>query len=64
MEYTNSRIRELIDEYIHSLRDRQVLYMRLIDGLTFDEIAAKLYMSDRQVKRIVYKLQQELFRHL
>lgn len=64
MEYTNSQIRALIEEHIHSIRDRQVLCMRLIDGLTFDEIAAKLYLSDRQVKRIVYKLQEELFRHL
>ena len=32
MEYSNSQIRDLIAEYVHSLRDRQVLCRRLIDG--------------------------------
>lgn len=64
MEYTNSRIRELIAEYIHSQRDRELLCDRLIDGLTFEKLAEKHDMSDRQVRRIVYKLQEQLFKHL
>ena len=63
-EYTNSKIRELIAEHIHSLRDREILADRLIDGLTFERLAEKHDMSDRQVRRIVYKLQEQLFRHL
>ena len=35
MEYTNSRIREIIGEWIHSERDRRLLERRLIDGVTF-----------------------------
>lgn len=66
VEYTNSKIRELIAEYIHSDRDRLILALRLIDGWTFEKIAAhpQVDMSDKQIKRIVYKLQEELFRHL
>ena len=64
MEYSNSRIREIIAEYIHSERDRRLLERRLIDGVTFEKLAEELDMSDRQVRRIVYKLQQELFKHL
>ena len=66
VEYTNSRIRELIAEYIHSDRDRLILALRLIDGWTFEKIAShpQVDMSDKQIKRIVYKLQEELFRHL
>lgn len=64
MEYTNSRIRELIAEHIHSQRDREILCDRLIDGLTFERLGEKHDMSDRQIKRIVYKLQERLFKHI
>jgi len=64
MEYTNSRIRELIAEYIHSERDRAILERRLVDGITFDRLADEFDMSPRQMKSIVYKLQEDLFKHL
>ena len=64
IEYTNSQIRELIAEYIHSQRDREILSDRLIDGMTFERLAEKHDMSDRQVRRIVYKLQEQLFKNL
>lgn len=64
MEYTNSRIKELIAEIVHRQRDRDILSSRLVDGLTFEELAEKYQMSDRQIKRIVYKLQEQLFKHL
>ncbi len=64
MEYTNSRIRELIAEYIHSQRDRAILERRLVDGITFERLADEFDMSVRQMKAIVYKLQEELFKHL
>lgn len=62
--YTNSQIRALIDEWIHSDRDRQILSLRLINGFTFERIAELVDMSDKQVKRIVYRLQEQLFEHL
>lgn len=64
MEYTNSRIRELIAEHIHSERDRSILIRRLVDGITFERLAEEFDMSDKQIKRIVYKLQEQLFKHL
>ena len=64
MNYTNSQMRMLIEEYIHSERDRRILSRRLIDGITFERLAEEFDMSDKQVKRIVYKLQEQLFRHL
>lgn len=63
-EYTNSQIKELIDEYIHSDRDRQMLKSRLVDGLTFEQLAEKYDLSVRQVKRIVYKRQDAVFKYL
>jgi DNA-directed RNA polymerase specialized sigma24 family protein len=64
MEYTNSQIRNLIAEHIHSERDRQILERRLIDGITYERLAEEFDMSVRQMKNITYKAQEKLFRHL
>ena len=54
-DYSNSRIAYLIDEYIHSERDRKILKRRLIDGICYEPLAEEFDMSVSQVKRIVYK---------
>lgn len=64
MEYTNSQIRELIGEYIHSERDRRILERRLIDGVTFERLAEEFELSVRNTKTIVYKGQEKIFRHI
>lgn len=64
IEYTNSCISALIDEYIHSERDRKLLKRRLIDGICYEPLAEEFDLSDRQVRRIVYRLQEQLFKHL
>ena len=64
MEYTNSRIRELIAEYIHLARDRIILEKRLIDGLTYERIAEDMDMSPRQIKNIIYREEKLLFSKL
>ena len=61
MEYTNSRIREIIAEYIHSERDRRILERRLIDGITFERLAEEYELSVSQVKRIVWKGSEIIF---
>ena len=61
---TNSEIDRLISEYIHSQRDREVLHLRLVDGLTYEKIADKMDMSVRQIKNIVYRAEVKLFKHL
>lgn len=63
-EYTNSQIRLLIDEYIHSERDRAILKRRLIDGVCFEPLAEEFDISVRHCKSLVYKGQETLFRHL
>ena len=64
MEYTNSRIKELIGEYIHSERDRAILSRRLVDGLTYERIAEEFDLSVVQTKRIIYKAEETLFKHI
>ena len=63
-EYTNSQIRELIGEYIHSQRDREILCRRLIDGMCYELLAEEFQMSVRQIKTIVYKNEKRLFAHV
>ena len=64
MEYTNSQIKALICEHIHSARDRKILYRRLVDGITYERLAEEFQLSVREVKKIVYKREEILFRHL
>lgn len=64
MEYTNSEMQRLIDEYIHSDRDRRILKRRLIDGIHFEPLAEEFDISTRNCKNIVYRCQAQLFKHL
>lgn len=54
-DYTNSEMRELIDEHIHSARDRLILKLCYIDGLTHEQIAAHkdVDLSSRRVSTII-----------
>ena len=52
---TNSQINAVIDEYIHSERDRALLKRRFIDGICFEPLAEEFDLSVVQTKRIVYK---------
>ena len=54
----------LIDEYIHQDEHRGILVDRLVRGLTYEQIAEKHYLSVSQVKRIIYKGQEKIFKHL
>lgn len=54
-DYTNSEIAKLIDEHIHSERNRKIMKRRLIDGVCFEPLAEEFEISVRQCKNIVYK---------
>lgn len=60
----NSDIANAIDEYIHSERDRKILKRRLIDGICYEPLADEMGMSVRQIKRIVSRTEEKLFKHL
>ena len=61
MYYSNSQLMSLITEYVRSQRDRDVLKRRLIDGATYESLAAEFNYSTRQMIRIVAKAKKELF---
>ena len=62
--FTNSRIDEVIEEYIHSARDREIMRRRLIDGETYQEIADSMMISARTVRAVTSKLRGRIFKHL
>ena len=63
-DYSNSEISEIIDEYVHSERDRALLKRRLIDGVTQERLAEEFDLSVRQVQRLLYRLQDKVLRHI
>lgn len=64
MIYKNSEMQRLIDEYIHSERDRRIMKRRLIDGICYEPLAEEFELSVRQVKNIVYRSESILFSRL
>ena len=53
--YTNSEVRSLIEEHLHSERDRAILRRRLIDGVRQETLASEFGMSVVQIRRICNK---------
>ena len=64
MEYTNSQARRVIEDFIHSERDRRLLERRLIDGIVIDRLAEEFELSPRQVKNILRKGEEIIFSKL
>ena len=64
MEYSNSQIREIIGEYIHSERDRAIMTRRMVDNITIEKLAEEFDISTSQTKRIIRKHWGTIFRHI
>lgn len=63
-ELSRSQIEHLIDEWIFSERDRAIAKRRLLDGIYYEPLAEEFDLSERQVKKIVYKAQDTIYRHV
>lgn len=55
IELTNSEIAERISERIHSKKYREILHLKLIDGLSCEAVSEAVGMSPVQIQRIVQK---------
>lgn len=64
INYTNSQISHLIDEHIHSERNRKILKRRFVDGITYERLAEEFDLSVRHVKNIVYKSGDTILRYI
>lgn len=63
-DYSRTEINTAIDEYILNQKHREIMRRRLIDGICFEPLAEEFDMSVRQIKRIVYKCEEIVFRHI
>ena len=63
MIYSNTRLREICEDYIHNERDRNMFYRKFGDGITLERLAEEYELSVSQVKRIIKKHYFEVFRH-
>jgi DNA-binding Lrp family transcriptional regulator len=64
IEYQNSHLAYLIDEFIHDEKDRIILKRKLIDGWSYSEIAMVVHLDRATCCRRVEKLQGKLFKRL
>ena len=64
IEYSNSEIEHIIDEYIHNQKHRALLKRRLIDGICYEPLSEEFGLSVRQTKNIIYKNENIIFSKL
>lgn len=62
LSMTRSEIEELIDERVLHERNRKIVKRRLLDGIRYEPLAEEFDLSVRQVKSIVYKAEDRMFR--
>lgn len=63
-DISRSELDKLIDEWCLNCRYREVLKLRFLDHYTYEAIAEIVDMSDRQIKRIVYKYGDAVLSHI
>ena len=66
-DVSRTELENVIDEWIvgrNAERNREILKRRMIDGICYGPLAEEWDLSVRQVKSIVYRGQEKVFRHL
>ena len=63
MQYSNSRLREIVGEYVHDERARRIFLRKYQDNATLERIAEEEELSVSQVKRIIKKHYYTVFGH-
>ena len=63
-QYKNDQVVRIIDQHIHSERDRGILKRNLCDGIGYEALAEEFQMSRSQIARIVPRGRDIVFRHI
>ena len=53
--WSNFRFREIVEEYVHSERDRKILIRKYCDKRTISQVAEEFELSETRIKDIIYK---------
>jgi DNA-directed RNA polymerase specialized sigma subunit len=64
VDLSRSEWEHLIDEWILSEKDRAIIKRRLLDGLTFEQLANEFNYSTQNIQRIIYKGTAKLFKKI
>ena len=64
VDLSRSEWEHLIDEWILNEKDRAILKRRLLDGLTFEQLANEFNYSSQNIQRIIYKGTAKLFKKI
>lgn len=59
--YLNDQIKDIIDQHIHSERDRAILKRNLCDNIGYEALAEEFDMSRSQIARIVPRYETIIF---
>lgn len=63
-EISRTEYENIISEWIHSERDRKIIRRKILDGITFEQLAEESDLSVNQVKRIVYHTKEIIMNHI
>lgn len=63
-DFPNDGIDEAINKWIHDKKHREILHLKLVDNLTYEDIAEIYQMSPGGIQNIVYDAEDILFGHL
>lgn len=63
-EQLEAAIESTIVLHTHAERNRAILKRRLIDGLTHEQLAEEFDLSVQAIRKILYKYEEVVFRHL
>lgn len=63
-EYSRTEIMTAINEWVLNEKHRQIMKRRLIDGICYEPLAEEFDLSVSQIKRIIYKCEDIIFRHI
>lgn len=64
VKYLEDDARKAIEQCVHNKRNRDILQSRLLDELSYDELAAKYNLDARHIQRIVYREQEAVFLYM
>lgn len=63
MDRSRSELTYLISEWVFNKRDREILIDKMLDGLTYDELADKYCLSPQRLKVIVKVNKERILAH-
>lgn len=59
-----SELENVIYEYIHHKRNREILHDHFCDGLSYGELSKKFNLHENTIKSVISKNEWKIYKHL